>query len=136
MTATKEQERNTLEKIKKMVAELGSDSYLAAAFTGAFDLAEQNIDDDAAFTTQYYIDQFIKSAGMEKNLKSQITTANAALKNAEDAYETTISALSKANEEAKKYAFEAADTKDRLDIANQEILKLKAKLYDYMVIPA
>ncbi len=35
MIATKEQERKTLEKIKQMVAELGENSYLAAAFTGA-----------------------------------------------------------------------------------------------------
>jgi|GEM_PF-2898497 len=46
MIVTKEQERKTLEKIKQMVAELGEDSYLAAAFTGAFELAEQNIEND------------------------------------------------------------------------------------------
>jgi hypothetical protein len=46
MIATKEQERKTLEKIKQMVAELGQNSYLAAAFTGAFELAEQNIEND------------------------------------------------------------------------------------------
>ena len=32
--ATKEQERETLEKIKAMVAELGPQSYLATAFEG------------------------------------------------------------------------------------------------------
>lgn len=50
MIATKEQERNTLEKIKQMVAELGENSYLAAAFTGAFEMAEQNIEDDFGCT--------------------------------------------------------------------------------------
>lgn len=46
MIATKEQERKTLEKIKQMVVELGENSYLAAAFTGAFELAERNIEND------------------------------------------------------------------------------------------
>lgn len=48
--ATKEQEREALEKIKAMVAELGPDSYLATAFEGVFEDAEQNIEFDAAFS--------------------------------------------------------------------------------------
>ena len=48
--ATKAQERETLEKIKAMVAELGPQSYLAPAFEGVFEDAEQNIEDDAAYS--------------------------------------------------------------------------------------
>ena len=48
--ATKEQERETLEKIKAMVAGLGPQSYLATAFRGVFEDAEQNIEDDAAYS--------------------------------------------------------------------------------------
>ena len=44
--ATKQQERDTLEKIRKMVEQLDPDSYLAAAFEGCFDLAADNIDND------------------------------------------------------------------------------------------
>ena len=47
--ATKEQERETLEQIKAMIAELGQQSYLATAFEGCFEDAEQNIEDDAAY---------------------------------------------------------------------------------------
>ena len=46
--ATKQQERDTLEKIRKMVEQLGPDSYLATAFKGCFDLAAENIDNDWA----------------------------------------------------------------------------------------
>ena len=46
--ATKQQERDTLEKIQKMVEQLGPDSYLAAAFEGCFDLAAENISNDWA----------------------------------------------------------------------------------------
>lgn len=48
--ATKEQERETLEKIKAMVAELGSGSYLETAFAGVFEDAEANIENDFAFS--------------------------------------------------------------------------------------
>lgn len=48
--ATKQQERDTLEAIKKMVSELGPKSYLATAFDGCFQDAEDNIDDDAAYS--------------------------------------------------------------------------------------
>lgn len=50
VSATKEQERETLEKIKEMIAELGPQSYLATAFEGCFEDAEQNIEDDAAYS--------------------------------------------------------------------------------------
>ena len=48
--ATKEQERETMEKIKAMVAELGPQSYLKTAFEGVFEVAEMNIDEDAAYS--------------------------------------------------------------------------------------
>ena len=45
-TATKQQERDALAKIRAMVEELGPDSYLAAAFAGCFELADLNIEYD------------------------------------------------------------------------------------------
>lgn len=44
--ATKRNERDTLEVIRQMVADLGPDSYLATAFEGCFEDAEQNIEYD------------------------------------------------------------------------------------------
>ncbi len=48
--ATKEQEREALEKIKAMVEELGPQSYLKTAFTGVYEVAEMNIEEDAAYS--------------------------------------------------------------------------------------
>lgn len=45
---TKEQERKALEQIRKIVAGLGENSYIATAFEGCFEIAEQNIDNDFA----------------------------------------------------------------------------------------
>ena len=50
VNATKKQERETLEKIKAMVAELGPQSYLKTAFEGVYEVAEMNIDEDAAYS--------------------------------------------------------------------------------------
>mgnify|MGYP002511284649 CR=1 FL=1 len=44
--ATKRNERETLEVIRQLVADLGPDSYLATAFEGCFEDAEQNIEFD------------------------------------------------------------------------------------------
>lgn len=46
--ATKEQERKALEKIRKIVEELGEDSYIGTAFEGCFEVAEENIENDFA----------------------------------------------------------------------------------------
>lgn len=46
--ATKEQERKALEKIKKIVEELGKGSYIGTAFAGCFEIAESNIENDFA----------------------------------------------------------------------------------------
>lgn len=45
---TKEQERKALEKIRKIVEELGENSYIGTAFEGCFEIAEENIDNDFA----------------------------------------------------------------------------------------
>ena len=43
---TKNQERGVLQQIKALVADLGPNSYIATAFRGVFDIAEENIDND------------------------------------------------------------------------------------------
>ena len=48
--ASKEQERKALESIRAIVATLGPNSYLATAFEGCLQDAEDNIEYDAAFS--------------------------------------------------------------------------------------
>lgn len=43
---TKDQERKALEKIRKIVEELGEGSYIGMAFEGCFEIAEENIEND------------------------------------------------------------------------------------------
>lgn len=60
MVATKEQERKALERIKKIVAELGEDSYVAKAFEGCFEIAEENIDNDFFISLKSRVDYLEK----------------------------------------------------------------------------
>lgn len=48
--ASKRQEREALDQIRAIVDALGSDSYLATAFSGCFELAEENIENDFALS--------------------------------------------------------------------------------------
>lgn len=69
-SATKEQERETLEKIKAMVAELGPQSYLATAFEGTFEDAETNIENDFAFSMKARVESLeeqLREAGGKYN---------------------------------------------------------------------
>lgn len=50
MIATKQQEREALEKIKAIVAELGENSYVGTALRGCFEDAEENIANDFALS--------------------------------------------------------------------------------------
>lgn len=140
MIATKEQERKTLEKIRKMVAELGENSYLASAFTGAFELAERNIEDDAAYTTQYYVEQTYKAAAVKtqleennKRMQADLEIAWSTLKNKDDKIEELQGRIKDLHEKCHKQAPEINALQEKLKVANLEIIALKARLYDYMV---
>lgn len=47
---TKDQERQAVEKIRKIVEGLGENSYVGTAMAGVLEVAEQNIEYDAAFS--------------------------------------------------------------------------------------
>lgn len=77
VNATKEQERETMEKIKAMVAELGPQSYLKTAFEGVFEVAEMNIDEDAAYSFPGRVSL------LEEQLKEMGSKYNSAKRDAE-----------------------------------------------------
>lgn len=58
--ATKRNERDTLEIIRQLVADLGEQSYLATAFQGCFEIAEENIENDFADSLRGRLDAALK----------------------------------------------------------------------------
>lgn len=69
MAATKQEEREALLQIKKIIAGLGEDSYVGAAFEGCFEIAESNIRDDAMCSPEQVK---LDLARMEKRYEGKI----------------------------------------------------------------
>lgn len=95
---TKEQERQAIEKIRKIVEGLGADSYVGTAMAGVLEVAEQNIEFDAAFSLKAQAEMAAKEAAelkktmeqqemelkdLRENLKRQREAAGEAMKAAE-----------------------------------------------------
>ncbi len=95
MAATKEQERKTLEQIKKIVDSLGEDSYIGTAFDGALLLAEQNIDDDAAYSARYYMDALSDTEDKLKEANEQIAELRTELENQNAIHSSEFEAMNK-----------------------------------------
>ena len=75
MVATKEQERKALAKIKKIVEELGENSYVATAFEGCFEIAEQNINNDFGCSMKQRAEAAEKELESFKRLAENATAA-------------------------------------------------------------
>lgn len=143
MAATKDQERKALEQIKKIVEDLGEDSYIAIAFDGVWELAEENIERDFGCSCRWYVDNFHETHDAYTKLvddhDKQVTELEAELVRKESIIseqEIHFQELEKTYEAANEVKFdrgiEISNLKDKLGFANREIVKLKAKLYDYM----
>jgi hypothetical protein len=142
--ATKQQERDTLEKIRKMVEQLGPDSYLATAFEGCFDLAAENIDNDWACSMADRARRAEKRAAeLEDKLAESVKDYEAAHAVAEekDAEIAKLKARIQEPLEDSKYGYEsigelasrAGEAQRRAETAEAEVIQLKAKLYDLLV---
>lgn len=137
--ATKEQERKALARIRKIVAELGEDSYIGMAFEGAWELAEENIANDFGNTTQWYIDKYNNSGEDVRKAREEAEEDARKLRQELERVKADKEYLwGEYNE--KKEAYNNL-VKDRNDLWNKvqeskklenEVIKLKAKLFDLM----
>lgn len=141
--ATKDQERTALAKIRKMVEGLGPQSYLATAFEGCFQDAEENIENDFALSMAQ------RAADAAERAKDYADRADAYKKQAEDAaaensrlkaenesvwrkLDEAKKAQSIAEHKAAENAENFASASVAVDRLASEVTRLKAKLYDYM----
>lgn len=103
---TKEQERKALEQIKKIVAGLGENSYVATAFEGCFEIAEENIENDFACSMKQRAD----AAREESEYFHKIANDEAC---EIDKLEAKIEALKKELDLAKQTIRQESDRADR-----------------------
>ena len=93
---SKQQERAALAKIQKIIAGLGENSYIAAAFEGCFEIAEQNIENDWACS--------MKQRAESAEQKLEVATIE------NDTWRITARDLQNALEKTKASAQEQIDT--------------------------
>lgn len=134
---TKEQERKALEQIRKIVDSLGADSYIATAFDGCFQDAEENIENDFALSMK---GRYLTESKKAKDLRSEVDRLKArTLELEEEVKEQKISTdaehkfllieRGKRSEQVEKIRSLEAMLHDR----DMTVMELKAKLYDMMM---
>lgn len=143
MTTTKEQERKALEQIRKIVDSLGEYSYVKTAFDGCFEIAEDNIENDFAFsmknryeclnteherTVNVCQEQEERIKELEKRIKELENINEREAKNAE----YWRNEHGKVADSAVKNWNELREEQNKTEKLEQEIVKLKAKLYDFI----
>lgn len=149
--ATKEQERKALAQIKKIVEGLGEDSYIGIAFEGCFEIAEENIQNDWGCsmkdrweTAEAACDlRRAEAKGLQteneqlkEKLKAQIERTEEYYKLAQENKEDLDMIAAKKNEykEAMQREYAAkVEAENKVAELENEIIQLKAKLYDLMV---
>lgn len=148
---TKEQERKALEQIKKIVANLGENSYIATAFEGCFEIAAENIEDDFACSMKQrkeaaeFAEDQLRAKVAEKDerirqLEDQIRFMTTAAEKKEDSIlaqgkslEEMVSKIADLKEACTKHWNSLQEAETKLDQKEDEIVRLKAKLYDLMM---
>lgn len=141
---TKEQERKALEKIRKIIIELGEDSYVGTAFEGCFEDAEDNIENDFAMSMKSRWQDAENRIKQYKTIRDGLVEDNKSLIEKINSKDSALNSLqedcnywrehckevqsSYHKEEARSEALE-----NKIKEQEQQILELKAKLYDYMV---
>ncbi len=139
--ASKEQELKALGQIRKIVENLGEDSYIGFAFEGCFEMAEENIENDFACSWKQKAESAEKRAQRaEESAQDCKKALETARKDAEEWRTVATQNMDKVNTLLDKYGelgekhnevvaknIELQKTLDEKDI---EIMKLKAKLYD------
>lgn len=140
---TKDDERKALDKVRKIVEGLGKDSYVATAFEGCFDIAEDNINNDMACSMKQRYEMADRDAWTAQeevaNARARIKELESELEQKDQKIEELASRVRTTKEERDEMVFEVdnlTNIKERheeeLAQKDAEILKLKARLYDLL----
>ena len=145
--ATKEQERKALEQIRKIIEGLGKDSYIGIAVEGMLEDAAENIENDFALSMKDRFDHQQKiNAKLESQLAGIAKDYQQAKNEVELARRTVVDESKRRQEiearlrETEKVAAdrlnEILETKEATREQADQIVRLKAKLYDLMTAEA
>lgn len=138
---TKDQEREVLQKIKKLIDSTGSDSYIEAAFSGCCEIAEDNIDNDFMTSLKDRAEEANKreaAAKLEaqelkdnnKRLQENIEDLEKKLERETEAKENALHNAVALTEDLYKEKENVNGLERQIEGLEDEIIRLKAKLYD------
>lgn len=145
--ATKQQERDTLAAIMQMVEELGPESYLKTAFEGCFEDAEQNIENDFAFSMKARYDSATEDCEKLNDKIRLLQETIDRLQHEAEQKDIAIEKLTARRDEllevskfevqkVTELGTQVGDFQRRAEEAEAEVIRLKAKLYDYIIAGA
>jgi len=132
---TKEQERKALEQIKKILETLGADSYVGAAIDAeVLQAAEDNIGNDWMLSPSERIRNLEKSEQETRAKLDAMTDSRDAWKEKAEKQEARAAELMESLKSVKEMELDTLRERDEadreLEKAKNEIIILKAKLYD------
>lgn len=156
--ATKDQEREALEKIKAILESLGPDSYVGTALEGCLEIAEENIENDWACSMKGRVDDLDQE---NTKLRAKVKILEDKLAESEKDYEAAHAAAHLVADEKDaeiqrlkarvqellddnkiggeyiiKQSSDFISMQERAEASEAEVVRLKAKLYDYMTAGA
>lgn len=115
--ATKQQERDALEAIRKMIAELGPQSYLATAFEGCFEDAECNIENDFGDSWKRRCESAERKLDEAKaEAQAKIATLEAELRKAQQGIDELVQKDDERKDAIKRMQAQALSSDDLFDI--------------------
>ena len=148
---TKNDERNALAEIRRIVDSLGPDSYIGTAFEGCWEIASDNIENDFADSMKERWESAREDAAHYHHacvdLTARVDDLNRALDCAEEENASLRSEIGSASEERgalheensilrrslDETEFSSREKDAEIESLREEIVHLKARLYDYMV---
>ena len=133
---TKAEERHALEEIRKILSRFEPDSYLNTAFDGCLMDAEDNINNDFMMSWKQRAASAAEAEKLAKEENAELSMKCKDIQNLCDHLTKYINGLEKQKDEMIRdmTGTNAAlkETKETCDKQANEILCLKAKLYDFM----
>ncbi len=148
---TKNDERNALAEIRRIVDSLGPDSYIGMAFEGCWEIASSNIENDFADSMKERWESAREDAAHYHHacvdLTARVDDLNRALDCAEEENASLRREIGSASEEREalheensvlrrsldETEFSSRERDAEIEALRDEIVRLKARLYDYMV---
>lgn len=125
---TKEQERQAIAKIRRIVEGLGENSYVGTAMEGVLEVAEENIEYDAAFSLKGRTEV---AERREKEQKEIAEKLNEELKALKDRYELLVDQKRQQEERLTKQLQEAQKWAERYEMPKEMFEGLYQTLGEY-----